>query len=175
MATKKELKKIKEKNTIKVKNEESNEIERLIKIIVIIVVIFGLFTLISYIVEKKNNKKEEPEVKIQYSKILVGSLLAQTENEYFVLASKEEDKFVSLYNSYISYYVKKDNALKVYTSNIDDALNSPYSAEQSNILVANINDLKMNQTTLFHVKDKQIVEALEGREAITNYLENLLK
>lgn len=156
----------------------NDEFKKLIKVIVSVLMIFALFFLITYLVTKEDNEPiPEPAVKteIQYDEILIGELLNQNNNEYYVLVTQEKDQYVGLYNSYISLYDKKENASRVYTSNLNSVFNKKYISTESQFVIADIKDVKFKGTTLLKIKNKQITNYYETRVDIVNHLKELIK
>ena len=101
------------------------KIENLIKIIVILLLIVGVFYGLTIIV--MNNQKEdlnnniESDTEIKYDHILIGNIYNQKEQEYYVLVELDSD-YLTL-NSIVSNYSKKENALKIYTSSLNNVFN----------------------------------------------------
>ena len=109
--------------------------------------------LITYIVEKNKadnteKKDDKSEVSIQYDEILMSNLLKQSGSEYYVLAYDAEDVYYDTYNTYITSYTGKDDALRVYTSILSNSFNkSFYDADaESNTDVDSIDKLKLNKS-----------------------------
>lgn len=178
------MKKIKTKEPIKKQTnitantkETGQEVARLIKIIVGIVVVFALFCVITYFVtkdKKETNYFPDLPTEIQYSKIMLGTMLKLKEKEYYVIVTKEEDPDASLYGTYLNLYQVKEKALPVYTANLDDVLNRPFQDTTSHLNVKNLKDLKIKEATLFHIKDHKIVKTYEGKDKIVKQFEQLV-
>lgn len=153
----------------------SNEMVNLIKIILIVTAIFLIFYGITTLVADKNsNNDTNPEdVVIQYDEILLGTLFEQSNSEYYVLVTTEDDYNVQTYSSLVSSYKAKENALKVYTSNLDNGFNKSYKAEETKIS-NNLQELKLKGSTLLKIKEKNIVSSYEGND-IMSHLNSLLK
>ena len=83
---------------------------RLIKIIVVILVLFAIFYFLTGYVSRYMNRRENqidntPETAIiQYDKIMIGEILNQTPEEYYVLLHNQDDFYQSVYDLYISEY-----------------------------------------------------------------------
>ena len=174
---KKELKeKVEEKETKKGTNAPvtNNEMVNLIKIVLIVTAIFLIFYGITTLVTDKSNSGTNPEdVVIQYDEILLGTLFEQSNAEYYVLVTAEEDYNVQTYSSLVSSYKAKENSLRVYTSNLDNGFNKSYKAEETKIS-NNLQELKLKGSTLLKIKDKTIVAHYEGND-IMNHFNSLLK
>lgn len=146
----------------------SDEVGRLIKMVVIVTVIFLVFYVITLIVTKeKEVEKEKTPATIQYEEILLGNILNQSSDNYYVLVFDEDDEYTIYYETKLS-----SQKTKHYTVNIDNPLNKKFIDEKSNLNVSNIKDLKVSQSTLFEIKNKKIVNTYEGNK-IVEYLDSL--
>ncbi len=167
-------KKINHKNNI----ETNNELINLIKIVVIVCVILLAFYFITLLVNKKTKGSvfgnDDSVAVIQYDKIIVGEILNRPDNNYLVLVKKENDVNSNLYQSYLSIYSGKENALKVYNVDLSEVFNSNYVGDET-ILDKGIQNYKFSDTTIIKVDDGSISESYVGTEAIENYLKELIK
>lgn len=167
-------KKTNKKNTV----ETNNELVNLIKIVVIVCVVLLAFYFITVLVNKKTKgsafSDDDSVAVIQYDKIIVGEILNRTENNYLVLVEKENDVNSNLYQSYLSIYSGKENALKVYNVDLSEVFNLNYVGDET-ILDNGIQNYKFSDTTLIKVSDGNISESYIGLEAIENYLKELIK
>lgn len=167
-----EAKKVKEETKAPVTN---NEMVNLIKIVLIVTAIFLIFYGITTLVTDKNsnNDTNTEDVVIQYDEILLGTLFEQSNSEYYVLVTTEEDYNAQTYSSLVSSYKAKENSLRIYTSNLDNGFNKSYKAEENKIS-NNLKELKLKGSTLLKIKDKNIIASYQGNE-IMNHLNSLLK
>lgn len=157
--------------------ETGQEVTRLVKIVMGIIVVFALFCVITYFVtkdKKENNYFPDIPTEIQYSKIMLGTMLNLEEKEYYVIVTHEEDPDASLYGTYLNLYQEKEKSLPVYTANLDDVLNQPFQNTTSHLNVKNLKDLKIKEATLFYIKDHKIVKTYEGKEKIVKHFEQLV-
>lgn len=168
----KETKKEKKETTVPVTN---NEMVNLIKIVLIVTAIFLIFYGITTLVTDKNsnNDTNPADVTIQYDEILLGTLFEQSNSEYYVLVTTEDDYYVATYSGLVSSYKAKENSLRVYTSNLDNGFNKSYKAEETKIS-NDLKELKLTGSTLLKIKDKNIVASYQGTD-ITDHLNSLLK
>lgn len=174
---------MKNKNKKAIKEEivittANDEFKKLTKVLVSVVVIFTLFFVITYFVTKEDKEPiVDPIVKteIQYDEILIGELLNQNNSEYYVLVTKESDKYVGLYNAYLTIYNKKENASRVYTANLNNVFNKTYMSTESQFSFAYIKDIRFKQTTMLKIQNKQIISHYEAKEEIVNLLKDLIK
>jgi hypothetical protein len=160
---------------------EDNEFTNLIKIVLIVTGIFLAFYLITYLVAKNkandtDKETDTPEVSIQYDEILMSNLLKQSSSEYYVLAYDAKDVYYDTYNTYITSYTGKDDAIRVYTSILSNSFNKAYYDKdaESNTDITSINELKLNSSTLIKVKDGKIQATYEGHDAIVTHLKTLI-
>lgn len=157
----------------------NNELKKLGIIIIVLLIIFFIFYGITKLVNngKDNyeyNFEDDVPVEIQYDEILVGEILNQNRNEYYVLLERSEDVSVDLYKYHISRYASTQNALKVYTVNVDNPFNKGYIAEKSNLKVSDVSKMKISETALLHVKNKKVIASYEGKDKIVSQLKNQL-
>lgn len=152
----------------------SLEVKKLFIFILIIVVLFGLFYVISLFIDKPDSTKyqqEEDSAVIQYDEIILGTLLKQTEENYYVLVQKEENH--SLYSIYIDQYKTKDGALKIYTSDLENPFNKKYISEASNFDFDAVSELRIKEDTLIKIENHKLTEYYEGKTDILNELKAL--
>ncbi|MBP3766584.1 MAG: hypothetical protein J6G98_05330 [Bacilli bacterium] len=158
--------------------EDKYSIKELITFIIIILVVLGIFYGITVLVtNKKNNTKSsdtststEENTKIDYEKILAQNALSQKDENYFVYAYTNSDENVSTYNNDLVTYKNKEDALKVYYVELDNAFNKNNFASESNFEDGKV---IFKATTLLKVNNGSIVEKYETKEEITNALTSL--
>lgn len=152
-----------------------NEITNLIKIVLILCAVLLLFYFITELVTNKNKNNtytENTTATIQYDKILVGQILSQKEKDYYVLVEKETDKYVELYNYYLSSYDGENKDFKYYRVDLGDVFNGNHIGEKTD-LKGRLSEFKFAGTTLLRIKNGVISETYQNRESIISYLENL--
>lgn len=156
----------------------TNELTNLIKIIVIVCVVLLAFYFITVFVNKKaktnTNNNEDTVAIIQYDKIMVGEILNRPQTEYYVLVKNSDDINSNLYQSYLSIYSGKENALKVYNVDLDDVFNKSYAGQET-ILDLGISNFKFSEATLLKINNGELEQFITGTEAIENYLKELIK
>ena len=176
--TKKQTKqKNKKENIMLTTTSNNNEMKKLVIFIVIIVALFVAFYVISMFIDVKESEttpEADEATVIQYDEIILGTLLDQSSGDgnYYVLIANE-DRQQGVYEVYKSGYSAKENALKIYTSDIDSPFNQKYKAEESNFDIEQISDLRIKGDTLIKVEDHQLVEYFEGQEDIINVLKSI--
>ena len=180
---------MKKAKLIKNKKEEQKKVENdtysiknLILIILVISVVFGLFYLITCLfvkpVEENNINNEVTE--FDSTKITLGNLLDRSEDEYYVLATKEslydsynlKINYSELYNNYINSYTSNEDSLQFYYVDLDDALNKSYISDKLNIS-NEISELKLNDEVLFKIKNGEIEQSYVGSSDILEALNEL--
>lgn len=155
----------------KVKSEEQTQIEKLLIIIGIILV----FTLIVYVFTKVVVKKElnnsSNEVTagiINYDKLIVGNMLNQNYEEYYVFVYNGKDNDAIYYGSIIDSYVAQKGAKKAYWIDLDNELNKKFisdNKEEINKKPKNLSDLKFGKYTLLKVKNQKIEKYIDNLDA----------
>lgn len=122
---------------------------------------------------KSDEETEETEdISVDNSVIMLGQLLEQHDEEYYVLIYDFDDEVLSV-SSWLDVYKYSDNALTVYKVDSNKKFNSKYIvSENSNPNAKNINDLKVISPTLIKVKDGNIVEYIEGEDNINDVFKN---
>ena len=154
---------------------EQKEIKNMLIIlgsVVLLVLVFFFIT--SFVVEKKQKDPLILQPAIQYDEILVNSILNRSPEKYYVLVAKNMDN-TNLYNAYIQIAKTKENALKVYTVNLENAFNISFLKETPNLSVTNINEIAFSEDTLILVEKGKIINSFEGREDILKQLEVMVK
>ena len=163
--------------------DESYSLKKFIFIILILVLVFAIFYFITILVvrpSKEQNLSNNTSSQIDTSKILIGQLLDRNENEYYALAIKpslyndysSKIDYVQIYNKYIGDYKSRDNSLKFYTIDLDDALNKNYLSDKTNI-TDNLSELSISDEALFKVNNGKIEKYYVGSESIINALSQL--
>ena len=171
------LKKIKKKR-IKDKPviiEQNNQLKTLtITIIIIIVLLIPVYFITTLVLNNRDNEvtNNNPDVLIQKEKILVGQLFNRPETNYYVLAYKEDDKFLDLFDKYLDDYKSSENSLTFYKIDLEEGFNKQYIDNETKIS-DDLNELKLSTTTLFKIKDGKIESYYVGNNDILNYLKEI--
>ena len=164
----------KKNNIKKVEYSDDTEVSKLIKLVVIVTLIVLFFYGITMLVNKEKQKDSDTTATIQYDEILVGNILKQPNDEYYVMIYDNDDSNTSLYKTYINLYMQKDEAIRVYTSQLSNVFNQKFKSEKSNLKVDDILDLKIKSSTLLKIKNKKIISSYEG-DKLVNFLEKISK
>ena len=125
-----------------------------IKILAWLLAIVVIFTLITMYVTR--DKKENTNNEIQYTNIIVGSILNRGEEDYYVLALDENDLNASTYQSLVDKYNQKEDHLRFYYVLLSDPFNASYVSDKANLSVDSITDIRFNGSTLLHIKNGKI-------------------
>lgn len=163
------------KGKIKQRNKYSSEAtmgENYIKILIVLAIIFLIFYLITYFVTKKKTESNV-ETTIQYKEIIVGNILNINQDEYYVLVEFENDKYNSLYETYLTNYSQKENSKAYYIVDMSKGFNKNYVSEENNLNTNNVSEIKFSQTTLLKIKSGSIIEKFTSKEEIIAALEKL--
>ena len=114
------------------KIKDENEMFKLLKLVVIVSLIAVVFYIITLFVNKEKPEEEvaETPVSIQYDNILVGNILNQPTEDYYVLAKTQDDVNAKVYEAYLSKYSEIEDALRVYYTDLDNPLNSKFLKEE---------------------------------------------
>ena len=108
---KKKAKKL--KNTRKVNND--NVAFNYIKLILVVSILFLIFYLVTLFINKDDKKDtESTEVEIQYDTILMGNVLNQPKENYYVLIKSSDDLANGLYETFAAKYKTVNNYTRIY-------------------------------------------------------------
>ncbi len=168
--TKKNVKNIKQ-NTYNNDTEISKLIKLIIVVSLIVLIFYGLTVLVN---QEKEVENPDTPASIQYDEILIGNVLKQPNEEYYVMIYDDEDYDTSLYSTYLDLYKQKDEAIRIYTSQLNNPLNQNFKAEESNLDISDISDLKIQSSTLLKINDGKIEEFYEG-EKLVEHLKEISK
>lgn len=168
--TKKNVKNIKQ-NTYNNDTEISKLIKLIIVVSLIVLIFYGLTVLVN---QEKEVENPDTPASIQYDEILIGNVLKQPNEEYYVMIYDDEDYDTSLYSTYLDLYKQKDEAIRIYTSQLNNPLNQNFKAEKSNLNINDISDLKVQSSTLLKINNGKIEEFYEGEELV-EYLKEISK
>ena len=162
------------KNNNKSYNQDF-EMGNLVKIIIVLLIVFGLFYVLTYYIQKNkqsesnNNDPKNTITTIQYDEILMGEILNQNEEDYYVLLVKKDD-YTKKYKEYISKY---SNGNKFYYSLIDNGMNTKYLSDTSNLKVEDIGQLRVSNTSLVKINSGKIIEAYDGNSSVMQAFINM--
>lgn len=153
------------------KNNE-NEIGKLVKLVIIVTLIFLAFYFITVLINKEEKEENTyTPAQIQYDKILIGNILEQKDDKYYVLIYDTNDVNKTTYTAYLINYKYKEDAIKYYTAELNNPLNYKYVSSESNLKVKKIEDLKIKEVTLLKIEKGKITRAYEGEEVLNQLIE----
>lgn len=154
--------------------DNGNEMFRFIKLIIIVTIVFLLFYVLTSFLNKEE-VVEEPKIvaEIQYETILVGNVLNQKNDSYYVLVRKADDINAGLYQTYINLYKNTSEAKIVYYADLDNPLNLRFVSNESNFEIENILDLKLKETTLLEINEGKIKNAYDDKDSIKEILSSI--
>ena len=174
----KKAKLVKNNKKQEIMEKDTYSLKSFLLIILVLVIILGIFYFITTLVVKPVNptNKDNGVTIIDSTKITLSNLLNRKEEEYYVLATKQNNNaqanYQTLYNNYINEYKKQEDALTFYNVNLDDALNKNYISDELNI-TNDLSELKVNDDILFKIKDNKIEEYFAGNKNILKELSTL--
>lgn len=159
----------KKMKTIKYESEDTKEIKNLIFIILgIVIIIAGLYFLTARSINRKNTL---PEAEFDYTVCTVGTMFNRPYDEYYVFLYSSEDENSSKYNELVKAYTKKEDALKIYTVDLNTNLDSKYLSDKSNNNPTSPSEVKIKDSALIKIKNGKVSEY---HETTTDY-EKVLK
>ncbi len=155
---------------------KQNDMQKIMTLLFIIIGSFTIFYFITFVLNKKNyddifKPSSLGNSEIQYDEILVGTMLKQSQDTYYVLATKEEDKNVITYSSILDKYNSIKYEYKIYTINLDSVFNKKNVADVESF---DKDNLKFKWTTLLKIDDKKIIDVYEDADEIERVLNDLL-
>ena len=175
---KKEMKKQLEKEKRGMREYQLNSDEKNIKNVIIItccvVAFIGLMFVFTKIktgewnlFTKENNIFYTAEA--QTEKILCGSILNRSDEEYYVLAYQMQEDNASLYQSIIEKYNSSSRKISLYQLDLSNSRNNICLSD--NLSITNdVSTLKLVVPTLLKVKNGQIVSTITNYDQIKNEL-----
>lgn len=183
MANRKTRRKEQKKNSKKKVEElevktKTDMLNKLIIALIVICILSMFYLLTLYITNKhsdKNNDAEEAEsteTSINYEKILVGNTFTMSDTDYIVVFYDTSNSDISnVYSNLISTYKEKEEHLPIYYVDMNNTLNKKFATtEESNKNPTKASELAINGPTLVRITNSELVEYVEGEEAITGYL-----
>lgn len=168
-------KKIRSKKINKMKYEENETLAEVKKYVIvllgIIIVFIGLYFLTGKLVVKDLvENKDESNVEISYSEILMGTIFIKPEEKYYVVIYNNETDTNGL-SQLIETYRKKSNSEKVYFVDLSNKFNSGFYEKDYNnkILPETLSDLKVGDYTLFTIEKGSIKNMISGYESVSSF------
>ena len=153
--------------------DEQKEIFKFGKILLGLVLIIALLYLFTVYVVNKPDAYERTNKKgsVQYSSILLGTLLNKADKEYYVIVLDTKDLSNTVYLNKVSDYKAKNNHLPIYTADLSNELNKSYIGEKSYHNNDSMDEFKVKGTTLIKVNNGKITKFIEEGQLVLNELE----
>ncbi len=153
----------------RVEDNPYNEVYRLLKTICIIAGVFLIIYLVIGLFVTKDikwfSKDNADEIEEVENIILAKNTFRQEDTEYYVYFYdfKERDSNIETY--FINYLYDS----KIYRVNINEALNSNFIKEESNLMTNSIEEFKVKEISLIKIESGKVINAYEGKQAILEY------
>lgn len=171
------------KNKIKIQTTTSdNEVTKIVKILVVLLVILGITYLIAGLITGDikfgKEKEEETVAEIQYEEILAGESLNRSSDEYYVMYFNFTDNSSSSYITFKDTYTQKENALNMYLVDLEKGFNQSFvrnDDEEYNKNPDKVEDIKVVNPTIIKVANNMVVENIQGKTEVINYLSEITK
>lgn len=160
-------------------NKKIDERDNYFKFITTLAILLLIFILAYFLIGlfytkeikfKSDDNEAKEEVYIDNDTMLLGQLFDKSDDEYYVLIYDTTSK-ESLVSTWISIYEGKTDAIKLYKVDSSKKFNAEYIVkENSNKNAKTLSDLKVISPTLIKIKNKSIIEYVEGEDEIINIL-----
>jgi hypothetical protein len=153
--------------TIKNENQDVKEIRNLIIITVIVV---GIALLLYFLTDKVVEKKKDTTttttsaVKIDYDICTIGTMFNRPYTSYYVFLYDNTSEDASQYNTLLSNYKDKSDAIKIYYVDLSKKFNSGYVSDSSNKKPASASDVKIKGSALVLIKNGSVSKYYETTE-----------
>lgn len=163
------MKKIKDTKKKNKKNEVVEEEISVKKVLIVSLILLAIFLAFYGLTAgvlnvRKDGDKKYNGISSSSNDILVSNLLKQKEDLYYVIAIKDDYK-----DSYELYTKKLDG---FYNIDLNNALNKNIIGDEINIS-EDPRDIKINDTTLFVIENKEIKEYFVGHDDVVNKLKTI--
>ena len=174
----------KKKNKVKINTTTSDlEVTKIVKILVGVLLVLGITYLIAALITGdiklgKKQEKETEEVEIQYEEILAGETFKQDASEYYVMYFNFTDNIAASYLTFKDTYSYKENSLDFYIVDLEKGFNQSFvrnDEEDYNKYPNSIDDIKVSNPTILKIANHKVVERVEGKQDVLNYLSEITK
>ena len=159
----------------------NEDVMKMIKIGVIVIACFAIIYFVTAFIngEFSNKEEEQEEVQIQNEEILMGETFEKSDSEYMIMYYDFTDNnYSNLYAMLVETYKAEEDTLPMYTVDLSTNFSKKYMAkegEPSNKNPTSLSNLKISGATLIRIKDKKVINYIEGKDNIKNYIEELTK
>lgn len=157
----------------RIETGKAKESKKMLIILGGVVAVLALFYLIAGVATGSIDLNKNEPAAIQYSEILAGSTFKQTESEYIIIYFNYKSEKANDYMQLISNYTQKEKAKKLFAVDLSRKFNESYikqEGEESNTNPTSASELKVQDPTLIHIKDKKVITYVESYEEIESYL-----
>lgn len=161
----------------KYRTEEQEQIIKFIVILLIVIAfVVGAYFFTKSVVKKDSGTTEEQASTagaINYDVVTVGTMFNKSDSSYYVIVYNSEDTSTVYYQELVSKYSKTTNALKVYTCDLNNSLNTKYVASDEkpeNIKAKTIYDVSFGKLTLVKIKNGKIIKYINNIDSIKTEL-----
>lgn len=165
---------------LNIKTEEQKEMTRFLVVLIgLILIIVGIYFFTRVFVtkdlftNKDNSESEYTTGVVDNTAAIVGNMLNRLETEYYVALLNYDNPESYFYNTLISNYLEKENALKFYYVDLTNSLNKKYLATEGKTISTNYKDLdslKLGDITIIRVKKGKVVKFLIDEDSIRKEL-----
>ncbi len=153
--------------------EANTDAKKIIKVIIFVFLFFGCAYGITIILSKygvfeKGYTPIETTTEFSDEYILIGTILNRNEKEYYVAF---DDFSSDVKNIYFGELIDNTSLkTKIYKVDMSSLFNSKYKKDKSNPKAKTLNNLAIKGETLIKIKNKKIVEYVEGISKIEKIL-----
>lgn len=154
---------------MKYQTEEQKELKKFgIVLAIVVILILGVFGVSKLLMKQKAEDLKYQDGSVSTTEAIVGTILNQKEEEYYILAYDYTLTNADVYKNYATNYTQNaKNKIKVYYLDLSSAFNKDYYVkENSNPKATTSKELKMKDGTLLKIKSGKIVEYIEGLDKI---------
>ncbi len=158
-----------------------NEVLKIVKILIGVVLFLVVFYFLAMLMTGEiklgnKGKQEEAATEIQYDEILAGETFTKKESEYYVFYFNFSENIATTYLTYRDGYIGKTDHFPMYMVDLEKGFNTRYITkedEEREEYPENIDALKVTSPTILKIKDKKVVERIEGKDEVKEFLKAL--
>ena len=158
-------------------NEQEKSLVKIsVVVIIVLAAVYFLTALATGEIKLGNSSNKEEEVTIQYEEILAGQVLNRKDKEYYVLLFEFSNENAGRYITLKDNYAQTTDALPLYLVDLEKGFNQKIVAEEDEKYSekpSNIQDLKVNGTTLLKVKNGKVTDRIETDDLVKEFLSKI--
>ena len=105
-------------------------------------------------------------------------MLNRSENEYYVLLFNFSDTYASYYLSLMDSYTSQDDSLPFHIIDLEKHVNKDYVLQDGEKLIekpVRLVDFKAINPTIVRIKNRKVVERIDGKEDVLEFFEEKTK